>query len=373
MAAPDSPRSPTGSSSRPRATISSPTLKGVNLASPLQVQQLAGKSALSPRKSPRVALSDASPRGGGEPSRRVSAMGTDEPSGWASETELLRAFEPWRFEKFMPPGAYPARTQMQSAPLQRTANTLKWQQRQLRACVHEEKHDLTWQDSAKSRDVPAAVARFSKFVPPADAPSAPKTARGLGAVLSRVTSLLSFVGTGPAPEAQGASPTQVRRWREKRFRAAAPCSDSKASLKPIVDSVNDDFPLVSVDEEQLLFVDKSQAIQQLPSQRTGEKVTPQQQSPSDTMPATQAPSTMSGVDRSSGHGQRAAPRAAVETVKAPETLAPGIKRDTASFLWKLCDGYGPLLPDGWAMCACNVPVKLEWGSCPRCGASTCPL
>jgi len=28
----------------------------------------------------------------------------------------------------------------------------------------------------------------------------------------------------------------------------------------------------------------------------------------------------------------------------------------------------PLLPPGWAMCvSCENPVKIEWGSCPKCG------
>lgn len=28
----------------------------------------------------------------------------------------------------------------------------------------------------------------------------------------------------------------------------------------------------------------------------------------------------------------------------------------------------PLLPPGWAMCSsCENPVKMEWGSCPKCG------
>jgi len=28
----------------------------------------------------------------------------------------------------------------------------------------------------------------------------------------------------------------------------------------------------------------------------------------------------------------------------------------------------PLLPAGWAICAsCENPVKMEWGSCPKCG------
>jgi len=323
-------------------------------------------------------------------------MGTDEPLGWGSETELLRAFEPWRFSKYVPPEANPGRTHTESASLQRSANTMKWQKQRLRASLHQGEHDLTSEDSAKSRDSPAAVAhtlddqsdgwRRSKFVPPADAPSAPRAARGLGAVLSRVTSLLSFVGTGPAPEAQeGVSQTQLSRWREKRFRAAAP--RSKAMLKPS-DSVNDDFALVSVDEERL-FVDSTQAVQQLRSPTTEGKasalgtlnrsevavnaLTPRRQSPRGTMSATQAPGTRSGVDDSSGHEATRGQRAAALTEKSRESMTPGIKRDNASFLWKLCDGYGPLLPDGWAMCSCNVPVKLEWGSCPRCGASAGPL
>jgi hypothetical protein len=34
---------------------------------------------------------------------------------------------------------------------------------------------------------------------------------------------------------------------------------------------------------------------------------------------------------------------------------------------RLWDGCGPLLPDGWIVCACEIPVKSEWNTCPRCG------
>jgi hypothetical protein len=34
---------------------------------------------------------------------------------------------------------------------------------------------------------------------------------------------------------------------------------------------------------------------------------------------------------------------------------------------RLWDAFGPLLPDGWIVCACEIPVKSEWNTCPRCG------
>ncbi len=46
--------------------------------------------------------------------------------------------------------------------------------------------------------------------------------------------------------------------------------------------------------------------------------------------------------------------------------------DSVSRLWRVCGGQGPLLPEGWNMCACLVPVKVGWGSCPRCFAPSSP-
>ena len=44
--------------------------------------------------------------------------------------------------------------------------------------------------------------------------------------------------------------------------------------------------------------------------------------------------------------------------------------DSLSRMWRMCGGQGSLLPEGWQMCACLVPVKIGWGSCPRCSAPT---
>jgi hypothetical protein len=46
--------------------------------------------------------------------------------------------------------------------------------------------------------------------------------------------------------------------------------------------------------------------------------------------------------------------------------------DSVSRLWRVWGGQGPLLPEGWIMCACLAPVKVGWGSCPRCSTPSSP-
>ena len=54
------------------------------------------------------------------------------------------------------------------------------------------------------------------------------------------------------------------------------------------------------------------------------------------------------------------------------TAVEEVGEDSVSRLWRVCGGQGPLLPEGWNLCACLVPVKVGWGSCPRCFMPSSP-
>ena len=225
---------------------------------------------------------------------------------------------------------------------------------------------LDLQEDAKSDDAEGVLRgseehdhawRKSKFVPPPEDSSAPKAARrGLSAVFSRVTQLASLlVGDGaasePAPHERKAG-EKVEKWREKGYRAIASeggrhLTSDPSSARPIDEE--DPFPLVSVDEERL-FVDSSRAVEQL-------QVPPRRHEPIAclrTAPPTTVPGTTAEGKKKSGEARSRSPM-----------------NDGLSRLWHLCDGdmYGPLLPAGWAVCSCEIPVKIEWASCPRCGAT----
>lgn len=223
---------------------------------------------------------------------------------------------------------------------------------------------LDLQDGAKSDDAEGVHGseeqnawRKSKFVPPPEDSSVPKAARrGLSAVFSRVTQLASLLvgesaASEPAPNERKAG-QKVEKWREKRFRATASeggrnLTSDPSSARPIDEE--DPFPLVSVDEERL-FVDSSRAVEQLQvPQRRHEPMAGLRAAPPTAVPGTTA------------EGKK----------KPGEARSPSTMNDGLSRLWRLCDGdmYGPLLPAGWAVCSCEIPVKIEWASCPRCGAT----
>ena len=54
-------------------------------------------------------------------------------------------------------------------------------------------------------------------------------------------------------------------------------------------------------------------------------------------------------------------------IKAEEPSRTNGQDDAFFPRLRLWDAFGPLLPDGWIVCACEIPVKSEWDTCPRCG------
>ena len=54
-------------------------------------------------------------------------------------------------------------------------------------------------------------------------------------------------------------------------------------------------------------------------------------------------------------------------IKAEESSRRNGQDDAFFPRLRLWDAFGPLLPDGWIVCACEIPVKSEWNTCPRCG------